>query len=268
MTIISDLPLEGKTIVLTRAQAQQGEANELFTGLGAQVLELPALVIGPPDSWDPLDYALSELNSFDWVIFSSYNGVRAVEERLNYRCKALADFCKTLKIAAVGRKTALSLEKMGLRVDLVPPDFIADSLIKHFPKSELGTKILLPRVQSGGRTLLASAFREAGLKVVEVAAYESSCPKEIPDKTLRALKSLEVDAIAFTSAKTAIYTSNLFKKYFGDQWQKKLDSVKILSIGPQTSEACKRNFNKVDYEADPHDLEGLIKASIQVFKIK
>ena len=169
----------------------------------------------------------------------------------------------TLKIAAVGRKTALSLQKLDVIADFVPPEFVAESLIKHFPFKSSEVSILLPRVQTGGRSFLANAFLKAGLKVLEVPAYESSCPENIPEKTLEALNNEELNAIAFTSGKTVIHTVKLMKKYFGDDWKRKLLAAKIISIGPQTSLTCNRYLGKVDEEASPYDLIGLKTACIK-----
>ncbi len=261
-----DLPLYGRTVVLTRSQEQQSEAQNLFKEKGARVLDLPALVIGPPDQWGPLDDALTDLDSFDWIVFSSANGVRAVEERLLNIGKTLSRRSNSLKIAVVGRKTGLTLEQLGIDPDYVPPKFIADSLIEHFPVFVPGLKILIPRVQSGGRTLLADVFAKKGVKVVEVAAYESFCPKEIPEITAKAFLNKAVDAITFTSGKTALHSAQLMMKRFGPSWEKILVGVKLISIGPQTSISCKKYFDRVDQEADPHDLDGLIKACVDSFQ--
>ena len=161
------------------------------------------MVINPPDAWEPLDMALSRIDDFHWIIFSSSNGVRAVEERLNKMGKSLSSTTPSLKIAAVGKKTSKTLCDLGSHINFVPPNFVADSLIQHFPASGLGLKILIPRVQTGGRTIMAKAFKEAGSEVIEVAAYESSCPELIPKRTIHGLKNYEVDAMIFTSAKTA-----------------------------------------------------------------
>ena len=157
-------------MVVTRAAEQQGEARELLEAKGANVLDLPALVIVPPDHWGPLDDALADLDNFHWLVFSSANGVLAVEQRLQRQHRNLCRLPKGLKIAAVGRKTARLLEELGAPADFVPPSFVAESLIDHFPVSGWGLTMLLPRVQHGGRTVLADAFGEAGVRVVEVAA--------------------------------------------------------------------------------------------------
>ena len=256
-------PLQGKTVIITRAQGQQSESSRLFIAAGAKTLELPSLVVGPPKDWKPLDSALSNLESFSWIIFSSSNGVNYVEARLRNIGKTLSDFSNTLKIAVVGKKTASVLREIGVGVDFIPSNFIADSLVSDFPEYSNGLKILIPRVQSGGRTLLAESFINKGCNVSEVAAYETSCPASIPEKTLVALRNSLVDAIVFTSAKTAKYSSVLLEKHFGEKWLNYMEEVRLISIGPQTTLSCLNYFKRVDLEATKHDLDGLLEVYIQ-----
>ena len=99
----TEMTLIDKKIIITRAQEQTSETREIFQSNGAEVFDLPSLVIGPPDDWAPLDHALKEINTFDWIIFSSANGVRNVEDRLKELGLSLSQISKTIKIAAVGR---------------------------------------------------------------------------------------------------------------------------------------------------------------------
>lgn len=255
-----EAPLAGRTVVLTRAETQLGEARQLFERAGATVLDLPALVIGPPDHWGPLDDALADLDSFHWLVVSSANGAQAVDQRLRQLGSSLARRPRSLRIAAVGRRTALCLEDLGAPADFVPPRFVADSLLEHFPVSAWGLRILLPRVQSGGRTVLAEAFGEAGARVVEVAAYESRCPDTLPSATAAALQRKAADAIAFSSGKTVEHTARLLASAFGPDWARLLHGIAVVSIGPQTSRVCLEQLGRVDAEADPHDLPGLVDA--------
>jgi len=260
-------PLLGTTVVITRAREQQSEGRRLLQSLGARVLDLPALEIGPPDSWAPLDDALADLENFHWLIVSSANGVDAVESRLQLKGQGLMQRPESLNIAAVGRKTAQRLEELGAPADFIPPTFVADSLIDHFPVSGWGLRILLPRVQSGGRTLLAEAFGEAGSRVVEVAAYESRCPTSIPADTLKALENGEVDVISFSSGKTVTHTVQLLADALGHSDIEQLfKKPAVVSIGPQTSQRCKELLGRVDQEATPHDMEGLVQACIQAMQ--
>ncbi len=253
-------PLSGRCIAVTRAETQLGEARRLFEQAGAEVVDLPALVVTPPDEWGPLDDALEELESFHWIVFSSGNGVEAVEQRLRRLGSSLAGRPKGVKIAAVGRKTAAQLEALGAPADFVPPAFVADSLIEHFPVSGWGLRLLMPRVQSGGRTVLAEAFGEAGARVVEVAAYETRCPEGLPSAAQLALEQGRLDAITFSSGKTVSHTAAMLQAAYGEGWLDRLADLAIISIGPQTSERCRQLLGRVDAEANPHDLEGLVDA--------
>ncbi|MGA0022798.1 MAG: uroporphyrinogen-III synthase, partial [Vulcanococcus sp.] len=206
------------------------------------------------------------LDEFHWLVVSSSNGVDAVEQRLQRLGSGLARRPQSLKIAAVGRKTAARLEALGAPADFVPPQFVADSLIDHFPVSGWGLRLLLPRVQSGGRTLLAEAFGEAGARVVEVAAYESRCPTSLPEATAAALAAGGVDAITFSSGKTVQHTAQLLEQQFGASWAQQLDGVALVSIGPQTSHSCRERLGRVDAEAEPHDLDGLVAACAEALQ--
>ena len=259
-----EFSLSGKKIILTRSQDQLSESHILFEKKGADVYDLPSLIIAAPDDWGPVDDALGKIDIFDWIIFSSANGVRNIEDRLNTLDLSLSEVSKRIKISAVGRKTANLLNLIGAEISFVPPQFVADSLIQHFPAMTEGLKFFIPRVQSGGRSLLAESFRSKGAEVVEVAAYESFCPDHIPEKTLDALITQNIDIITFTSGKTVINTRTLLKKYFGEHWLDLIKDTKIVSIGPQTSLSCLKNIRKADKEAQPYDLDGLVKACIEI----
>ena len=220
----------------------------------------PALAVTPPDDCGPLDDALAELEDFHWIVFSSANGVEAVERRLARQGSSLAHRPAGLRIAAVGRKTAAVLESLGAAADFVPPAFVADSLIEHFPVSGWGLRLLIPRVQSGGRTVLAEAFAEAGARVVEVSAYETRCPEQWPSSALLALERGALNAITFSSGKTVSHACQLLERSFGEGWRDRLAGVRLVSIGPQTTDRCLALLGRVDAEANPHDLAGLVAA--------
>jgi uroporphyrinogen-III synthase len=256
-------PLHGRTIAVTRAEGQLGAARKLFERVGARVVDVPALVVGPPDDWRPLDDALAELDHFHWLIVSSANGVDALQARLRRRGGDLARRPKGLRIAAVGRRTAERLDALGVTVDFVPSRFVADALIEEFPVSAWGLQLLLPRVQSGGRTVLAEAFGAAGARVVEVPAYETRCPDGLPSEAVLAFDRGTLQAITFSSGKTVRHCALLLRGAFGAQWRQVLEGVKVVSIGPQTSQPCREVLGRVDAEAEPHDLEGLVEACVR-----
>ena len=110
------------------------------------------------------------------------------------------------------------------------------------------------------RQLLAEAFGEAGARVSEVAAYESRCPKDLPALTVAALEAGLADAICFSSGKTVRHTVQLLQQQFGESWSQHTGKLAVISIGPQTSAVCQELLGRVDGEADPHDLDGLVAA--------
>ncbi|MCH9055412.1 uroporphyrinogen-III C-methyltransferase [Parathermosynechococcus lividus] len=252
-----DLPLSGQTVLVTRAAGQASPFSQQLRAAGATVLELPTLEIVPPSSWQPLDTALSQLPQFDWLILTSHNAVNFFMQRLQQQgndSRALA----TLKIAVVGEKTAQTLQTYGLVADFIPSEFVADALVAEFPVPVAGLRLLFPRVESGGRPLLADAFTAAGATVSEVPAYESRCPQQADPTILAALQEGRVTTVTFTSSKTVKH----FCQLVGAQAATLLASVQIASIGPQTSETCRQLLGRVDCEAQDHSVQGLLSALI------
>ncbi len=260
-----EFPLYQKNIIITRSKDKTSEIKKLFTSKGAQIFDFPSIYVGYPDDLNPLDDALSEINEFHWIIFSSSNGIKFVDERLRNLNTSLKECSKKIKIAVVGEKTSLTLTKLGIEADFVPPEFVAESLIENFPISGYGLRVFLPRVQTGGRNLIADEFRNSGSRVVEVPAYETRCPDSIPKETINAIASRKVDAMVFSSGKTVLNSAFLLEKEFGGEWLKFLDDVKLLTIGPQTSKKCKKIFGRVDREALKYTFEGLLDAAIDLF---
>jgi len=259
------LPLKDRNIIITRAKGQIFEAKAIFKNAGAFVFDLPALVIDYPDNMAPLDNAIDQINKFDWIIFLSSNGIKYLNKRLLDKGSSLKICSNKFKIAVVGEKTAQYLSNNDIVADFIPPDFIAESLVKHFPCPVKDLNILIPRVQSGGNNLIIENLYSHGALVKEVAVYESRCPESIPPETINALQRKTIDAILFSSGKTVKNTAFLLKKHFGRDWESNLSKVKLFSIGPQTTLECQRNFGRVDKEADKYTFEGLLKATINYF---
>ena len=260
--------LNGKTILVTRSAGQSSQFSELLQQQGANIIEMPALVIGPPSSWEELDGAIARLSDFDWLILTSSNGVEYFFERLFSQGKD-ARALVGVKIAVVGKKTAASLKACGIQPDFIPPDFVADSLVEHFPEPLEGKKVLFPRVESGGREVLVKELTAKGAEVTEVAAYESGCPVQMAPIALDALQKQKVDVITFGSSKTVKNFFQLLEASLpGDSEQfltpvSRLQNVCIASIGPQTSITCRQLLGRVDVEAKEYTLEGLTQAIVQ-----
>lgn len=251
-------PLTGKTILVTRSTEQSSEFSDRLTQAGATAISFPTLEIGPPSSWQALDNSIDLLQEFDWLILTSANGVTAFFDRLLACGKTLQDLA-TVKIAVVGKKTAQILEQQGVKPDFIPPAFVADALVEHFPEAVAGRKILFPRVETGGREVLVKQLVERGADVVEVAAYESRCPKTMTVEALDALQRQAVDVVTFASSKTV--------KNFCQLTQAQGISVAricVASIGPQTSHTCRELLGRVDVEATEYTMDGLYRAVLEL----
>lgn len=262
-------PLAGVTILVTRSASQAPAFRQSLEAQGAAVLEMAALEIGPPSCWDALDGAIAQINTFDWLFLTSANGVEYFFERLNAQGKdarALAG----VKIAVVGRKTAASLQAKGLTPDFIPPNYVADDLVAHFPEIDsLGRlRCLFPRVESGGREVLVQELTAKGTTVVEVPAYQSQCPAGIDPQILAALQQQTIDVISFASSKTVEHFWQLLQQApqaAEVDWMQRLKPIKLASIGPQTSKTCHALLNRVDIEAQEYTLEGLTQSIVQTY---
>ena len=266
----SQLPLAGNTILVTRAASQSGQFADRLQEQGARAIEMPALVIGPPSSWEALDSAIAQLSSFHWLILTSHNAVDYFFERLQAKGKDARSLFG-IKIAVVGKKTAESLRSHSLQPDFIPPNFVADSLVENFPwegghggTAPTNCKILFPRVESGGREVLVKEFTAKGAQVIEVPAYQSCCPETIDPIALAALQNRAVNIITFASSKTVQNFCKLIAQspeLSGSQdW---LENVCIASIGPETSKSCYDLLGKLDVEAQEYTLDGLNEAIVQ-----
>jgi uroporphyrinogen III methyltransferase/synthase len=263
------LPLSGKTVLVTRAAEQSSQFARLLQLQGAAVIEMPALEIRPPSSWQGLDAAIAHLADFDWLILASANGVEYFFSRLT----ALAKDVRALagvKIAVVGKKTAAVLKNYGLQPDFVPPNFVADSLVENFPETLPDKKILFPRVESGGREVLVQELAAQGAAVEEVAAYQSACPEAIFPAAWQALQEKATDVITFASSKTVHNFHYLVSQAIGDRSNltinSLLENVCLASIGPQTSKTCRELLGRVDVEAKEYTLEGLTEALVHSYQ--
>ena len=267
---MNTLPFADQTILVTRSVGQSSEFAQALATLGANVIEMPTLEIGPPSNWEALDHAIAHLSHFHWLILTSTNGINYFFERLIAQGKDVQSL-KEIKIAVVGEKTAQRLKQHGLQPDFIPPNFVADSLVANFPEELTGKKVLFPRVESGGREILVQELTTKGAEVIEVAAYQSCCPKTIPPSAQLALQSGKVDIITFASSKTVQFFCQLVEKIFSENSLENhssvvansLEGVCIASIGPQTSKTCRSLIGRVDVEALEYTLDGLTQVLIK-----
>lgn len=224
-------PLDGRTIVVTRAAAQAQRFTQLLEEAGARVLEAPAIVIAPPPSWEPLDAALDALGTFTWVIFTSVNGVAMVDRRLPARGLAWAALADR-RVAAIGPATADSLAEHGVRPDLVPGEYRAEGLLERLRGVITpADRVLLPRAAQT-RDVLVTGLRRLGAQVTEVPAYATRRADAGAARLREALAAGAIDAVTFTSSSTARNFAEMFTEEERRSW---LGRVTVASIGPITA---------------------------------
>ena len=247
-------PLFGKTFVVTRARAQASALTEKLETEGAKVLEVPAIKIVDPEDFTPLDKAQNNLPSYDWVIFTSANGVDLFFDRLLKNGKDARAFANN-KIAAIGAATADMLTAYGLTADLVPASYKAEDLVDTLlPQLHKGSKVLLARAKEA-RNVLPDALQAAGADVEVVAVYETVADCENKDELITALQNKAIDCITFTSSSTV---KNLLQA-LGDA-KELLTGVTLAAIGPITAKTMEKNGLKPTVCAETYTIDGLVEA--------
>lgn len=248
------LSLAGRRILVTRALEQAGKLSDSLRALGAEPVEVPVLEIGPPKSFAALDKGLIELNTYNWLIFTSANAVKAFVLRALALRIPLAGLVR--KIAAVGPATAEVVTEAGFKVDYVPDKYVAESLVAGFPENVQDMRILLARA-AVARDVIPDALRAAGASYVHVAdAYRNRMPATAPEQLSEALRT-SLDAATFTSSSTVKHLAQAAQKA---RVRFPLAGVRAVSIGPVTSETLRDHGWNPAAEADPHDIPGLVEA--------
>src|SRR5437588_6695818 len=231
-------PLFGKRVLVTRPRDQAAELVERLEAMGAEAIEAPMIRIVPPEDHGPLDDACVNAKTFDWIVFSSTNAVDSFIERLlatPHDLRALG----TVKLCAVGPATAERLAKHGLKVDLTPAEYRAESVLHAISNGRdmQGLKILLPRADIG-RDLLAEEPRKQGAEVTEVVAYRTIVAepeREGEPDIYRMLLEHRIDVVTFTSASAV---RNFVKVLGAEPAADLLRTTIVASIGPVTAEAA------------------------------
>ena len=249
-------PLFGRGVVITRPEKQADDLARLLIKEGANPLYFPTIKIVPPPDWRDLDAAIKNIDKYDWLIFTSANGVASFFERLFAKNKDIRDL-KGVKICCIGPATAQQVESKGIRVDLVPEKFISEGILESFSGINLrGKKIFIARAAKA-RDVLPEGLRKSGAKVDVVTAYVTvnSGKKKTELGTL--FKENQVDVITFTSSSTV----DNFVKIMGRKFSLP-KSVKVACIGPVTAAAAARAGLSVDIHQEEYTMEGLVQALI------
>lgn len=245
--------LFGKNILITRARSQASKLTTALEELGANCIEAPAIKIAPPDdNYVSLDNAITKIHDYDWIIFTSTNGVerffaRLNEKNLDARCLSNA------KIAAIGTATADKLKNYGIIADKIPTMFKAEGILEVLQNDiQKGSKVLIPRAQKA-REALPIGLRQMGAIVDVAETYCTKMADTNKDDIKDLLKNNQIDMVTFTSSSTV---ENLLKLIDGEKTL--LNNVKTAVIGPITAKTCKNNGLKVDIEADVYTIDGLV----------
>jgi uroporphyrinogen III methyltransferase/synthase len=239
-------------VIATRARAQASGFAARLRELGADVVQLPVIRIVPPEDPAPLHRAAAESGSFDWIVFTSANGV----ERFFAALAEGGGDARSLggvSVCAIGPATAAELAKHGVRADLVPPEFVAESALEALASAtELeGKRILIPRAAEA-RPVLPDGLRARGADVIEVAAYRTISDGSGSEGVRAQLDAGEIDWVTFTAGSTV----RSFAELLGADPGK----ARVASIGPITSAALRERGMRVDVEAEEYTIPGLLQA--------
>jgi uroporphyrinogen III methyltransferase / synthase len=250
-------PLFGKRIVVTRTREQASQLSRQLLELSAEVLEIPTIKIAPTDRQADLADALLELNSYDWIVFTSPNGVAMFFEYFFKGFEDLRDF-GGMRIAAVGPATAAKLKELHLKVDLMPDEYVTAKIAKAFAAYESidNLKILLMRAEVASPEL-PKVLEAMGAIVDDIACYKTVPETEDVNGAAAQLMESGADWITFTSSSTV---ENFHARFDLPALVKKFPQIKLASIGPETTKALAALNLQPTVEAKPHTIEGLVKA--------
>ena len=253
-------PLFGKTVIVTRSRDQASEFSERLAELGANVLEFPTISIANPDKFDPLDKEIKNLESTDWIIFTSVNGVDSFFSRLFDLGGDVRDL-KGVKVCAIGPATSERIEKFHIKVDCQPPKYVAESVVETLKNIEdlNGKRILMPRADIA-RSYLPEELQKLGADVADVVAYKTVVASNSNGKILESLKNGIVDIVTFTSSSTV---KNFVKIVGKDNLALFKEKVQFASIGPITTRTAEEMDIEVSIKADEYTIPGLVNAIVE-----
>lgn len=248
------MSLDGTTILVTRARSQSGGLAALIEARGGRVREFPVIAIAPPDSWEPLDRALSRLEEYRWLVVTSPNGAESLARRLAAGGRGPDTLPPGVRVAAVGTATARRLGDLGLPVDLIPQEYRGSALPAAMaPLLSQGDRVLMPRGDLADRAL-PDALRALGAEVDEIVAYRTLREAGLDQELLAELSRGQVHYVTLTSGSTV---AGLLERLGGTE---PLSGVRLACIGPETKKAAEAAGLHVDVTAARATAEGLVEA--------
>jgi uroporphyrinogen III methyltransferase/synthase len=251
------LPLFGKRIVVTRARGQAEALAGRLHALGADVIEFPTIEIRPAADYTPLDRAIGELSSYDWILFTSANGVRAFVDRLD---RSSADLrALRASICAIGPATRAAVEALHLKVDLMGKEYVAEGLLAAFEPYDLsGKRVLLPRA-AVARDVIPVELGRRGARVDVVEAYRTEVPEDAAAQAAAVFGGTrKPDCVTFTSSST-------IRNFLDVAGLESLSGAKVASIGPVTTRTARDLGVEVAVQAEPYTIDGLLQAILSLY---
>jgi uroporphyrinogen III methyltransferase/synthase len=251
-------PLRGRRVLVTRAEEQAEAFVQRLRALGAEPVLCPTIAIAAPEAWGGLDGAIARLDSYDWIVFTSVNGVRFFFERLS-ATGGSREALRRLQIGAIGPATAAAVAEHGHKVAFVPAEYVAESIVSGIG-DVAGKRVLLPRADIA-RKALVEGLAARGAIVDEVVAYRTvaGTPRDATGVFARG----GIDIATFTSPSTV---HNFVALFEDGAALRVLDGAAIACIGPITAAAARRAGLSVTLVAPEHTLDGLIEALIRFTK--
>jgi uroporphyrinogen-III synthase len=248
-------PLAGCRVLNTRARRQADGLSQPLRALGARVLEVPTIEVRPPRSWRALDSALLSHDYYDWLILTSVNGVEALLARLKHH-RIAPRALQHLDVCAIGPATRRAVEAAGLRVRVMPREYVAEAVVQALEQRVMGKRVLLVRARIA-RDVIPAALRKVCAHVAVVEAYETIMPADSPARIQRLLREprLRPALITFTSSSTA---RNFAAALRGRH--DLLRGVALASIGPVTSATLRELGFSPSIEAREYSMPGLVAA--------
>jgi len=259
-------PLFGKRVVVTRARHQAAEFVSRLESLGAEVIEFPVIKIAELESYEMLDTALSYLREYHWLVFTSANAVDAFFRRFHQSGPVAATAAlEKIRVCAIGPATARQCAAYGVKVDLIPEKFVAESVAEALRASGIeGKRILLPRAAEA-RDALPRLLEECGAQVDVVPVYRTVLDDSHASAMRERLTSGEIDIITFTSSSTV----RNFLKLVGEEVVREHAAKALIAcIGPITAQTAADSGLHVDVVAEEFTIEGLLQSLLQHLEAK
>jgi uroporphyrinogen-III synthase len=248
--------LAGVRVLVGRARHQAGALSAELHKLAATVIEIPFIEIRKPRSFKALDFALVNIANYDWLILTSANGVEAMWDRMA-RLRLHKPKLAGLRVAAIGPATRKAIEQRGGKVDVVPKEYVAESVVRSLKNKVKGKRVLLVRAKVA-RDVIPNELRKAGAHVDVVEAYETVVPQSSRTRLQKVLKNSRrrPHVVTFTSSSTV----RNFVELAGARTTRALDGIRLASIGPVTSSTLREVGLRADIAAKEFTIPGLVKA--------